>query len=67
MVYGADQSSDEYVSALKLKQIIQDNRAMIPLTRAIDTIIITIKDPTSETAMLLKEISQEHPDFVSWL
>ena len=43
------------------------NWAMIPLTRAIDTIIITIKDPTSETARLLKEISEEHPDFVSWL
>lgn len=43
------------------------NWAMIPLTRAIDTIIITIKDTTSETARLLKEISEEHPDFVSWL
>lgn len=43
------------------------NWAMIPLTRAINTIIITIKDPTSETARLLKEISEEHPDFVSWL
>lgn len=43
------------------------NWAMIPLTRAIDTIIITIKNPASETARLLKEISEEHPDFVSWL
>lgn len=43
------------------------NWAMIPLTRAIDTIIITIKDQTSETARLLKRISEEHPDFVSWL
>ena len=43
------------------------NWAMIPLTRAIDTIVITVKDPTSETARLLKEISEEHPDFVSWL
>ena len=40
---------------------------MIPLTRAIDTIVITISDPTSETARLLKEISEDHPDFVSWL
>ena len=43
------------------------NWAMIPLTRAIDTIIITIKDQTSGTARLLKRISEEHPDFVSWL
>jgi hypothetical protein len=43
------------------------NWAMIPLTRAIDTIVITVKDPTSETARLLKEISDQHPDFVSWL
>lgn len=43
------------------------NWAMIPLTRAIDTIIITIKDPTSETARVFKQISEEHPDFVSWL
>ena len=43
------------------------NWAMIPLTRAIDTIVITIKDQTSETARLLKRISEEHPDFVSWL
>lgn len=43
------------------------NWAMIPITRAIDTLVITIKDPNSETAMLLKEISEEHPDFVSWM
>ena len=43
------------------------NWAMISLTRAIDTILITIKDPTSETARLLKEFSEEHPDFASWL
>lgn len=43
------------------------NWAMIPLTRAIDTLIITIKDPTSETARLLKKLSEEHSDFISWL
>ena len=43
------------------------NWAMIPLTRAIDTIIITIKDPTSETARLLKKLSEEHSDFINWL
>lgn len=29
--------------------------------------MIAIKDPTSETARLLKDISEKHPDFVSWL
>lgn len=43
------------------------NWAMIPLTRAIDTLVITIKDPASKTAKLLREIAEEHPDFVSWL
>lgn len=64
---------DDSVDALMLesqeerKQKYLYNWAMIPLTRAIDTIIITIKDQTSETARLLKRISEEHPDFVSWL
>lgn len=43
------------------------NWAMIPLTRAIDTLVITIKNPASKTARLLREIAEEHPDFVSWL
>ena len=43
------------------------NWAMIPLTRAIDTLVITIKNPDSKTASLLREIAEEHPDFVTWL
>lgn len=43
------------------------NWAMIPLTRAIDTLVITIKDPNSKTAKLLREIAEEHPDFVNWV
>lgn len=72
-----DEKSSEYqdgsVNALMLespkerKKKYLYNWAMIPLTRAIDTIILTVKDPASETAKLLKEISEEHPDFVSWL
>lgn len=72
-----DEKSSEYqdgsVDALMLespkerKKKYLYNWAMIPLTRAIDTIIITIKDPTTETTRLLKEISEEHPDFVSWI
>jgi hypothetical protein len=43
------------------------NWAMIPLTLAIDTLVITIKNPASKTASLLREIAEEHPDFVAWL
>lgn len=42
------------------------NWALIPLTRAIDTLIITIKDVESDTAKLLKSIADEFPDFVQW-
>lgn len=43
------------------------NWAMIPFTRAIDTLVITIRDPESETARILRLIAQENPDFVSWM
>lgn len=42
------------------------NWAMIPLTRAIDTLIITLKDKESDIGILLKEIANENPDFISW-
>ena len=40
------------------------NWAMIPLTRAIDTLVITLKDPESEISGILKSIVEEHPDYV---
>lgn len=43
------------------------NWAMIPLTRAIDTLVITLEDPTSKTAKMLKGIAEKHPDFISWI
>lgn len=43
------------------------NWAMIPLTRAIDTLVITLEDEQSTTGKLLKEISKDYPDFVNWL
>lgn len=41
------------------------NWAMIPLTRAIDTLVITLKDPDSEVGELLREIAGECEDYVS--
>ena len=43
------------------------NWALIPLTRAIDTLVITINDVDSSTGKLLKAISDEYPDIVNWI
>jgi hypothetical protein len=43
------------------------NWAMIPLTRAIDTLVIVIKDMDSEEARCFKEISNECSDYVMWI
>lgn len=43
------------------------NWAMIPLTRAIDTLIIVLKDISSDEARLFKQISDECCDFVMWI
>lgn len=43
------------------------NWAMIPLTRAIDTLVITIKDTDSPAGKMLYQISQEQADYVSWI
>ena len=40
---------------------------MIPFTRAIDTLIITIKDKESQTGRLLGEIAGKCRDYVSWM
>jgi hypothetical protein len=41
--------------------------SLIPLTRAIDTLIITIKDPRSEVATFLRKVYEENPDFIQWI
>ena len=43
------------------------NWAMIPLTRAIDTLVITLRDPEAKVGKILRELSNEFPDFVSWI
>jgi hypothetical protein len=39
---------------------------MIPLTRAIDTIVITLKNNDTPIAKLLKKVSEQCTDFVEW-
>lgn len=41
--------------------------AMIPLTRAIDTLVITLRNKESHIGKLLKAISEEINDYVIWL
>jgi hypothetical protein len=43
------------------------NWAMIPLTRAIDTLVITVKDADSVIGNILKEITFECSDYVMWI
>ncbi|KAF5055827.1 hypothetical protein DSECCO2_373770 [anaerobic digester metagenome] len=43
------------------------NWAMIPLTRAIDTLVITIKNENSNIGSLFKQIADECPDYVQWI
>lgn len=41
--------------------------ALIPLTRAIDTLIITLEDKDSETGIILKRLHDQYPDYISWI
>jgi len=40
--------------------------SLIPLTRAIDTVVITLRNPTGSFADRLKRLAVEMPDFVEW-
>ncbi len=46
-----------------LKHII--NWMMIPLTRAIDTIVITLVNPHSETSKQIRKLAENDPDFIT--
>jgi hypothetical protein len=41
--------------------------ALMPLTRAIDTLVITISDSESEMAIRLKEVGKKMPDVIEWM
>ena len=41
--------------------------SLIPLTRAIDTLIITINDPNSTVGRALKSIYNKNQDFIEWI
>lgn len=39
---------------------------MMPLTRPIDTLVITLKDPNSKIGKMLKKLAETHKDYVEW-
>ena len=41
--------------------------SLIPLTRAMDTLIITLNNPDSEIGRILKKIANNFSDYVKWL
>jgi hypothetical protein len=41
--------------------------SLIPLTRAIDTVVITLRNPNSTYAQRLKTVAEKLPDFVEWI
>ena len=43
------------------------NWAMIPLTRAIDTLVITIRNPQSKMASFIREVADICEDYVMWM
>ncbi|MBR6623329.1 MAG: AAA family ATPase [Ruminococcus sp.] len=43
------------------------NWVLIPFTRAIDTLVIVLRDKDSETALKLKAIAECNPDFITYI
>lgn len=43
------------------------NWMLIPLTRAIDTLVITLNDKESDVGLLLKEVANENSDYITWI
>ncbi len=41
--------------------------SLIPLTRAIDTIVITINDKNSKFCKALRKVYERKPDFIQWI
>jgi hypothetical protein len=41
--------------------------SMIPMTRAVDTLVITLKNPNGAYGQLLRSVAAKNPDFVEWI
>ena len=62
-----DQQSLALMSAQEQRHQFAYLWSLIPLTRAIDTLIITVKDKTSPLCSILRDLAKEHKDFVEWI
>lgn len=66
-----EQNSDNLELALESFEEKRDRAvylwSLIPLTRAIDTLVITIKNKNSKTAQALRYIYELNPDFIEWI
>ena len=40
--------------------------SLMPLTRPIDTLVITLKDPNSKVGQMLQQLANDYRDFVEW-
>ncbi|WP_084625551.1 AAA family ATPase [Salinimicrobium xinjiangense] len=64
---------EEETNELALESIEEKRRrfvylwALIPLTRAIDTLVITLSNPNGYIGKVLREVYEENPDFVEWI
>ena len=41
--------------------------ALIPMTRAIDTLVITLKNKDGYISKVMRELYEENPDFIEWI
>ena len=41
--------------------------ALIPMTRAIDTLVITLKNKDAYISKVMRELYEENPDFIEWI
>lgn len=64
---------EEVTNELALESVEEKRRrfvylwALIPLTRAIDTLVITLSSPNGYIAEVLRRVYEENPDFVEWI
>lgn len=49
------------------KELFVANWCLIPLTRAMDTIVLHIEDSNSYISKILKEIYNDYPEYIEWI
>ena len=67
--YNPDTKIDELLLESKEEKLEKYllNWGLIPITRAIDTLVITLRNPQSDIAKTLKLIAYENSDYIEWI